>query len=220
VFVGHCQEKGCQAGLKVVEKLHPSEAVGMICMRKGRLSVVEYSEMNSALSASRTTEGKLVYRHANIANHYFSVHFLDSSMDALESLPFHVAKKKIPYYDVETKARVCPMQANGIKLERFIFDVFPLAKNIGILQVRRSTEFSPLKNSPGSGCDSPERCRQDVIDLAKGFLAKAHYVADLSGLVCEISPLVSYYGEQMPDLSGRTLRFPLVAESSADLVDG
>jgi len=47
-----------------------------------------------------------------------------------------------------------------MKLESFIFDVFPLSSNMTILQVKREDEFAPVKNSPGSATDSPCQARE------------------------------------------------------------
>lgn len=42
---------------------------------------------------------------------------------------------------------------DGIKLERFIFDTFPLASpgKVALLEVERTSEFAPVKNAPGGG---------------------------------------------------------------------
>jgi hypothetical protein len=48
---------------------------------------------------------------------------------------YHVAEKKIPYADPEGATAV-PKANNGIKLESFIFDVFPRAQNPVVLEVR------------------------------------------------------------------------------------
>lgn len=49
---------------------------------------------------------------------------------------YHVAEKKIPHAGPDGKT-VAPPKNNGIKLESFIFDVFPLATRPVVLEVRR-----------------------------------------------------------------------------------
>lgn len=76
-----------------------------------------------------------------------------------DKLSYHIAKKKIKYYDPATGKTVSPTTPNGIKLELFIFDVFPYIAidKFCVLQVDRKGDFSPLKNASGS--DSAETSR-------------------------------------------------------------
>lgn len=53
----------------------------------------------------------------------------------------------------------------GIKLELFIFDTFPLTKAVSLMEVPRAEQFSPLKNGPGEPEDSPDTARRDVMQL-------------------------------------------------------
>ena len=53
----------------------------------------------------------------------------------------------------------------GIKLELFIFDTFPLAERVALLEVHRHEEFAPVKNAPGSKSDSPDTARQAMLKL-------------------------------------------------------
>ena len=61
-------------------------------------------------------------------------------------LPYHIAKKKIPTVDQSGDA-IKPTEPNGIKLEKFIFDVFAFSENFCLFEVDRIDEFSPLKNA-------------------------------------------------------------------------
>ena len=53
----------------------------------------------------------------------------------------------------------------GIKLELFIFDTFPLADRVALLEVHRHEEFAPVKNAPESKSDSPDTARQAMLKL-------------------------------------------------------
>lgn len=159
VFIGYCLEKQAECGNKVVWKVSPDEKVGILAKRDGQYCVVEYSELDGETAAMMDSENdKLVYGAGNICNHLFSVDFLKKITTSGE-LEFHVAHKKIPHVDDEGET-VHPTSNSGIKLEAFIFDVFPLAESMAVLDVRREDEFSPVKNAPGNSIDSPDSARR------------------------------------------------------------
>lgn len=63
--------------VKAVEKVEPHEAVGVICLESGKARVVEYSEISKELAEKRDESGRLMLRAGNIANHFFTIDFLD-----------------------------------------------------------------------------------------------------------------------------------------------
>jgi UDP-N-acetylglucosamine/UDP-N-acetylgalactosamine diphosphorylase len=93
-----------------------------------------------------------------------------------------------------------------MKLEKFVFDVFPFAEKFGVLEGERSHEFSPLKNGPDAGKCCPATCRSDVLQLHHSYLVNAG--VNFNGddvAACEISPLVSYAGEGLERYAQSTL---------------
>jgi len=120
-----------------------------------------------------------------------------------EQLAFHIARKKIPHLDLETGKVIRPSEPNGMKLEMFVFDVFPFTERFAVLEVEREEEFSPLKNAPGTGSDDPETSRRDLLAQHKRFLEKAGATVK-DDVEIEISPLVSYAGEGLESVKGKT----------------
>ena len=124
--------------------------------------VVEYSEITKESAEKRNPDGSLTYSAANICIHYFTRKFLDRVVGEHErDLVHHVAKKKIPYMDSATGLRVTPERANGVKMEKFVFDVFQFAedKSFAIWECIREEEFAPLKNANGASDFTPMHCR-------------------------------------------------------------
>ncbi|KAI9033929.1 UDP-N-acetylglucosamine diphosphorylase [Phycomyces nitens] len=194
VFVGHSASRQTDCGIKVVPKSHPEEPVGVICLRNNKYGVVEYSEISDSLAHQRNSDSTLAFGSANIVNHLFSTGFLESAPTFADQLEYHVANKKIPFVDLSSGETIKPTAVNGIKLERFVFDVFGHAKAFSALQVDRSSEFSPVKNGPGAGSDCPETARRDILKLHARYIEKAGGVVN-SDVEVELSPLLSYSGE-------------------------
>lgn len=210
VFIGinvqRCkQHSGHQAGVKTVRKVDPKESVGVVARRDGKWSVIEYSEIPAELSDATDQSGELLFRSANIVNHFYTTSFLSNDVEAIEEkIPFHIARKKIPTIDLQTGQAVKPSTPNGMKMELFIFDVFPyLNSDLTIHEVERPEEFSPLKNARGTGSDDPDTSKRDLLALQRKWLEKAGAIVE-QGVHIEISPLVSYAGEGLESCKGRT----------------
>lgn len=218
VFMGYCIERQADCAVKVVKKLDPNEAVGVVATRRGRFSVVEYSEIPSELAQARDpATGDLRFRAANIANHFYTLDFLQSVQSFESEMAFHVAHKKIPHVDLTTGENVKPTKPNGIKLELFVFDVFPFTRNMAVLEVARETDFSPLKNAPGTGADDPDTSRRDLLADQRRWLRNAGAIVQDDSVEVEISPLVSYAGEGLESLSGKTISAAGRVEQLSDL---
>lgn len=215
VFIGYCVLKGAECGAKVVEKSCPAEPVGVVCTVDGRFQVVEYSEVTSKTAEKRDNSGKLMFNAGNICNHFFTTKFLRRITEKHEkSLKLHMAKKKIPCVDQDGNA-VSPEKPNGIKIEKFIFDVFPYSDKLAVWEVNREDEFSALKNSDELDKDNPTTARNSLFALHRRYIENAGGNVEKSNdddqIVCEISPLVSYSGEGLADLvSDRTFKSPVL----------
>nr|QWX20093.1 UDP-N-acetylglucosamine pyrophosphorylase [Henosepilachna vigintioctopunctata] len=201
VFIGYCLEKGADCGAKVVKKASHNEAVGVVCKVDGHYQVVEYSEISEATAKKTNERGDLVFSAGSICNHFFTVKFLCEVARKHEKfMKVHVAKKKIPYVD-EQGIRHIPKAPNGIKIEKFVFDVFQFTDNFVTWEVPRYTEFSALKNTNEAKRDCPSTAKRDILNLHKILVERA------GGIVygeVEISPLLSYSGEELePKVKGK-----------------
>lgn len=207
-FVGYCVKKGADCGAKVVSKAGPSEAVGVVCLVDDKFQVVEYSEITDATANLTDATGKLVFNAGNICNHFFTTKFLNVIADQyLDQLKLHVAKKKIPHVD-ENGIFVKPTAPNGIKIEKFVFDVFEFAEKFVTWEVPRNVEFSALKNADDAGKDCPSTARRDLFNLHKQYVINAG--GQVTGDEVEISALLSYAGENLTDIcSGKSFQAPV-----------
>ncbi|XP_005815932.1 UDP-N-acetylhexosamine pyrophosphorylase-like protein 1 [Xiphophorus maculatus] len=232
LFVGFCVAKGADCGAKVVEKAHPAEPVGVVCRVGGVPQVVEYSEIRPETARLRGSAGELVYSAGNICNHFFTRSFLQDVVETFkDQLKPHVALKKVPFVD-SCGNQVKPTEPNGIKMEKFVFDVFPFSRSLVVLEVQREDEFSPLKNADGAPSDTPSAARNALLaQHCRWAAAAGAALLDEQGngiqmlpsssaenhpaLKCEISPLVSYFGEGLELLKGKTIRTPFILDGAA-----
>ncbi|TVY32003.1 UDP-N-acetylglucosamine pyrophosphorylase [Lachnellula occidentalis] len=218
VFIGFAASKDVDIATKVVRKRNATESVGLILLKNGKPDVVEYSEIDTETAEAKDAKQPdvLKFRAANIVNHYYSFRFLESIPDWAHKLPHHVARKKIPYVDTDKGTTVKPEKPNGIKLEQFVFDVFPMLElsKFACLEVKREDEFSPLKNAKGTGEDDPDTSKWDIMDQGKRWAQAAGATVVSSGTDdgIEVSPLVSYGGEGLEKLKGQTITAPAVLE--------
>ncbi|KAI9817271.1 MAG: UDP-N-acetylglucosamine pyrophosphorylase [Pycnora praestabilis] len=219
VFIGFAASKDVDVATKVVRKRNAKEPVGLILLKNGKPDVVEYSEIDGHTAEAKDSKQPdlLKFRAANIVNHYYSFRFLETIPEWAHHLPHHVARKKIPYVDTQKGETIKPEKPNGIKLEQFVFDVFPRLDldKFASMEVKREDEFSPLKNAKGTGEDDPDTSKRDILQQGKRWIqAKGGVVVNEGDSEdgVEVSPLISYAGEGLEFLHDKEIKAPAVIE--------
>ena len=188
-FIGYHILSAAEASGKAVPKAYPEEKVGIfVKFSSGNTGVVEYSDLPPEKTTAYTKDGSLLYSAANIAVHLFNLDFIERlTSDENPPLPFHTANKKLSAYDGET---------DGLKFEKFIFDVFPMAERTVVMETRREEEFAPVKNA--SGPDSPETSQKLMNELHRKWLVSRGIDIPEKVSVIEISPLTALEAEDIP----------------------
>jgi len=207
LFIGLHDLTGSEMSSKTIPKAGPLERVGNFVMAEPPgdpngppvIQVIEYSDLPEELAKQTLADGTLRFNAGSIAIHVLRVSFIERlNKGGRLELPWHRAEKKVPYVDERGNA-IKPEQPNAVKLEQFVFDAIPLAKNAIVYETERAEEFSPVKNA--EGVDSPATSRRDQIRRAARWLEQAGVkVARKDGepdAKLEISPLFATSGEQL-----------------------
>jgi UDP-N-acetylglucosamine/UDP-N-acetylgalactosamine diphosphorylase len=203
-FLGQHLRAQADVSSKVIPKDGPFDKLGNFVLIDGRLAIIEYSDLPKDLAEARDDRGGLRVSAGNPAIHIFALEFLGRvTGNGAAGLPFHLARKKVPYWDYTKDEFIVPKQENALKFERFIFDVLPLAERWVAVATSRREEFAPLKNATGP--DSPQEVKQALSDLAADWLGRAgakvkRGAAGHAAVAVEISPLVAL---EPSDLGGK-----------------
>ena len=223
LFIGLHVLDESEMSSKALVKNGPGEKVGNFCMVDGRLSVIEYIDLPDELAERRDSDGSLVFQFGSIAIHILNVGFVERlNAEGVSSpgsgLPFHRAVKKIKYIDKKGR-HIRPSQPNGVKLEMFVFDALPMAKNPIILQVVRSEEFSPVKNA--SGEKSVETARQMMTARAAAWLESAGVSVPRKsdGTVDAVIEIAPGFALTKEDLARRKGRLPQIKPGESVYLD-
>jgi UDP-N-acetylglucosamine/UDP-N-acetylgalactosamine diphosphorylase len=186
-FIGNHLMAKSELTSMAVAKQTPKDRLGVFAIIDGRLQVIEYSDLPDDVAEQRASDGSLKFWAGSIAVHMFSVTFLERALSLKDALPFHIARKKVPFIN-EDGQMVEPREPNALKFERFIFDLLPHAKNPFVVEYAEADVFAPLKNAPGAPRDTPEYVHQFMIAQHRKWLeAAGTQIAE--GIAVEISPL-------------------------------
>ncbi len=200
LFLGLHELTGSEMSSKTIPKAGPLEKVGNFCIGDGVLQVIEYSDLPESLAQQRNPDGTLTFDAGSIAIHALRVSFVERlNAGGKLKLPWHRAEKKVESVD-ERGNEVQPDKPNAVKLEQFVFDAIPLAKDAIVYETVRAEEFSPVKNA--QGVDSAATSRRDQIRRAAAWLEgtgiKVPRKADGEpDAAIEISPLYATSGQQV-----------------------
>lgn len=95
-----------------------------------------------------------------------------------------------------------PSKPNGMKLESFIFDVFPMCppEKFVLLEVSREWEFSPVKNADGAPDDTPSSARALMSNFGRHLYRLAGLPVPATDSVVEVPALVAYDENDLEDL--------------------
>lgn len=210
-FLGWHYREEADVSTKVVEKVAASEKMGIAVERDGVSCIIEYSDLPDELANQTDARGRLEFWAGNTAIHVFRREFLESVARSESGLPFHCARKKVPYLNDEQRL-VTPDEPNGMKFERFIFDVIPAANKALFVQGNRKEEFNPIKNASGS--DSPETSRSALLALHKRWLVEAGVPVPDDARI-EIAPVIATTAEELRDAVPR-IRQPISGDVILD----
>jgi UDP-N-acetylglucosamine/UDP-N-acetylgalactosamine diphosphorylase len=152
LFLGLHAATQSEMSTKATAKTDDLERVGNMCVHAGKQLVVEYSDFPAELATAKYPDGTRKFNLGNLAIHAINVDFVARIVGDKHDLPYHRADKAVGFVDAQGEKQ-SPKQPNAVKLEKFIFDALPLAKNALLLEIDRHDEFAPVKNA--SGNDSP-----------------------------------------------------------------
>ena len=196
-LIGHHLLADSEMTTQVVAKGAPDDKVGNVVDVDGRLMVIEYSDLPAEVGERRNADGTLELWAGNIAIHVFRVDFLERAAQSNSALPFHRARKKVPFVN-ERGELVEPAAPNATKFERFIFDLMPSAKNAIAVEAAEADVFAPVKNASGSPKDTPETAQAAI--LARDRLRIESSGVELApDVAIEINPRYAYDAKTLRD---------------------
>lgn len=148
VFLGATIQSGKMSGSKVVRKANAEEKVGAMCKANGKPYIVEYYELSDEMRNATNPDGSLAYGYGVTLNYLFPIKRLQDTLN--ESMPLHVVKKKVPYYDLSANAIVEPEDVNAFKFETLALDLIYKMDDCLVFEIDRDKEFAPIKNKEGN----------------------------------------------------------------------
>lgn len=210
VFLGYHIKNEQEVTSKAVRRISPDERLGVFCRWKGKLGVVEHSELSQEDRTATAPDGSLLHWAGNAGVHVFSVEFLRRMRDSGAQLPFHAVIQATPHWS--RRGRMTrPTQPNSYRFVAYAFDALRWAERTSVLEVRHTDELAPIRN-PSGPTESPESVQQELsqqyalwLDQARpGWRDELDAASDPDRI--EVSPLHALDARELKErLEGRRL---------------
>lgn len=168
LLIGLLEENNGDTAVLTIEKADPDERVGVVCLKNGKVGIIEYTEITKEMAHMRDDYGALVYGDSNSNMYCYKLDVLEKVSN--KELPYHAAFKKANYLNEEGEY-IKGTEPNAYKFESFIFDSFEMIDNVLVVRDKREDMFAPIKNKEGT--DSPETAKK----LYKDFHLKEKYLS-------------------------------------------
>lgn len=229
LFLGLCATMKVKAGVKCVAKGDVTENLGIFCNRrppnydlapssvnKPHLTpvVLEPPEMAADAKACLDGHGNVCFDAASICQFYFT---MNAVCNVAEKMPvtWHALRRRQPHINLKTGAVVSPPPGalNSFRLEMFVQDGLEVVHTALGLVVSPSEEWAYVKHPQGAS--SPATALLQMGKLHFNWVCSAGAVfsdglsVDVGRNRCEVSPLVSYEGEDLSESFGGSAEMSL-----------
>jgi UDP-N-acetylglucosamine pyrophosphorylase len=216
VYIGYAKSNSLSAAIKTVGREDDKDSVSVVAVKNGVTGIIESSELPAGVRNKRhpSTEpagyfytpppGPYFYNNGNMSDFLIDATFLmsmNSEHDNNVISKYSKATKKVEFFDLSLQQQVQPAAENGYVFELNVHSFLQHvpADKLGVFQVDRATEFSPITDKDGVSRYCPSNARKQILDEATQWLSavpniKLGYYA--KGNV-EISFLYAYRGETM-----------------------
>src|SRR5205823_6530925 len=110
--------RNAEVSSKIVFKDGLIDRLGNLVLVDGRCTIIEYSDLPESLARRTDANGRLWIWAGSPAIHVFDTALLKRVTTRPERMPFHIARKKVPYLD-DSGQLVQPPTENALKFEMF-----------------------------------------------------------------------------------------------------
>jgi len=243
VFLGFCSILKMSSGVKCVERRGLEDEGGVYCTRvlagvdedgDGEVtaaetrqqrrvpSVIEQRELAWEVLHQRSPHGSFALDALSLCQFYFH-RGLCERVSRRAPTRWHAIRRRQPFVSLRTGAQISPPSSalNGVRLEWFVGEALEFtAKAVGLL-VQRDAEWARAKHL--AGASSAREAVFAMSSLHFGWIcAHAGKFESTAGVdrgksLCEISPLVTYGGEDLGGMfGGQVIRLPYHFESKVE----